>query len=66
MMKKLLKTSPLPTAVIASNDMMAMGAMKAIQEKGLQIPADISVIGYDDIEMGKLCTPALTTIHQPN
>ena len=65
MMKKLLKTSPLPTAVIASNDMMAMGAMKAIQEKGLQIPADISVIGYDDIEMGKLCTPALTTIHQP-
>lgn len=63
--KKLLKLEQMPTAIIASNDMMAMGAMKAIQAKGLQIPGDISVIGYDDIEMSRLCTPSLTTIHQP-
>lgn len=65
LMKELLKCRPRPTAVMAANDMMAMGAMKAIQAAGFQIPGDISVIGYDDIEMSKLCSPALTTIHQP-
>ena len=65
MAKELLKLNPPPTAIFAANDMMAMGAMKAIRTKGLRIPEDISVLGYDNIEMSKLSTPSLTTIHQP-
>lgn len=45
--------------------MMAIGAMKAVQSMGYRVPADISVMGIDDIEMGKLCTPSLTTVLQP-
>lgn len=63
--KGLITRNPRPTALMIANDMMAMGAMKALQSRGLQIPGDISVMGYDDIEMSRLCTPALTTIHQP-
>lgn len=65
MAMELLKLSPAPTAVFAFNDAMALGAMKAAAARGLRVPEDISVLGYDDIEIGKLCTPALTTIHQP-
>lgn len=61
----LLKLNPRPTAVFAANDMMAIGAVKAIQAMGLRVPEDISVMGYDDIEMSQLCTPGLTTIHVP-
>ena len=42
-----------------------MGAMKAVQSMGYRVPADISVMGIDGIEMGKLCTPSLTTVLQP-
>lgn len=54
-----------PTAVLCANDLMAIGAMKAIQERGLNIPRDISVMGYDDIDMASLCAPELTTVRQP-
>ena len=54
-----------PTAIFAANDLMAIGCMKALQEIGLEIPGDISVLGYDNIEMTNLCTPGLTTIEQP-
>ena len=54
-----------PTAIFAANDLMAIGAIKAIRERHLQVPYDISVIGYDDIGMAALCTPELTTIRQP-
>lgn len=53
------------TAVIALNDLMAMGAMKAINEKGLQIPEDISVMGCDDIVMSEYIIPPLTTLKIP-
>lgn len=62
---KLLNLSIPPTAIFAENDLMAIGAMKAIQEKGLSIPKDISVIGFDNIDTTNLCTPALTTVHYP-
>jgi DNA-binding LacI/PurR family transcriptional regulator len=61
----LLNMKKLPTAIFAANDLMAIGAMKAISERGLHIPDDISVIGYDDIDMASLMTPALTTVKQP-
>ena len=54
-----------PTAIFAANDMMAIGCIKALQEMGFSVPEDVSVIGYDNIEISKLCTPTLTTINQP-
>lgn len=53
------------TAVYAISDTMALGAMRALHEKGMNIPEDVSVVGFDGIDMGKYSVPALTTIHQP-
>jgi LacI family transcriptional regulator len=50
------------TAIFVYNDMMAFGAMQAIKEKGLRIPEDIGLVGYDDIPFSSLISPALTTI----
>jgi len=53
------------TAVFAHNDMMAIGAMKAIQEKGLRVPKDIAVIGFDNIPLTSFVTPTLSTVTVP-
>lgn len=63
--KQLLSLAVPPTAIFAANDIMAIGAIRAILDSGKRIPEDISVLGYDDIEMGKFCMPTLTTVHQP-
>jgi DNA-binding LacI/PurR family transcriptional regulator len=63
-MNDLLKTKPYPTAVFAGNDTVAVGVMAAIQQKGLRIPQDIAVVGYDDIPIAAYTTPPLTTIRQ--
>lgn len=65
MMLKILESGKLPTAVFAASDAIAIGAMKAIREKGLSIPKDISIIGFNDTEISAYTTPALTTIHAP-
>ena len=65
MAQELLCSDQLPTALFASNDAIAFGAMRAIQEKGLSIPEDISIIGFNDTEMSSYTTPPLTTIHAP-
>ena len=54
-----------PTAILASNDLSAFGAMDAARECGLNIPDDISVIGFDDVPQAALVYPRLTTVHQP-
>ena len=54
-----------PTAIFASNDVMAMGVMDAIRSRGLRVPGDISVIGFDDIPQASMVRPALTTVNQP-
>lgn len=54
-----------PTAVFASNDLMAMGAVSAAASRGLRIPQDLSVVGFDDIALAAYCNPPLTTIAQP-
>jgi len=54
-----------PTAIFASNDVMAMGVMDAIRHRGLRVPDDVSVIGFDDIPQASLIRPALTTVRQP-
>lgn len=63
--KTLVQRGPLPSALFVCNDMMAMGCINAAKEVGLNIPEDISMIGYDDIYIAKYMTPSLTTIHQP-
>jgi LacI family transcriptional regulator len=63
--KKLMSLSKRPTAVFASNDMMAFGVMDAVRDLGLKIPGDISVIGFDDIFQSSQTMPGLTTVHQP-
>jgi LacI family transcriptional regulator len=54
-----------PTAIFASNDVMAMGVMDAVRNRGLRVPDDVSVVGFDDIPQASLVRPALTTINQP-
>jgi DNA-binding LacI/PurR family transcriptional regulator len=54
-----------PTAVLAMSDAMAIGAMSAARELGLRIPGDLSVVGFDDIDLAAHVDPPLTTVHQP-
>lgn len=63
--ESLLALPELPTAIFASNDLSALGAISAIRQRGLRIPEDISVIGFDDIPQASLIYPRLTTIRQP-
>jgi len=65
-MQELLQKSPDITAVFAMSDVTAIGAIRAIKDSGLRVPEDISVIGYDGIEMGQFMVPKLTTIQQPD
>jgi LacI family transcriptional regulator len=61
----LLNLEPLPTAIIAGNDLMAIGAMRSVQQRGLQVGKDIAIGGFDDIPLSAYTNPALTTVHQP-
>jgi LacI family transcriptional regulator len=63
-MQALLALPEPPTAVFAAADMMAIGAMRAVQAAGLRVPDDVSVVGFDDIQIAPLVNPALTTIRQ--
>ena len=64
-MMKLLTLEPPPEAVFAANDQMAVDAIKAIWERGLNVPDDVAVVGFDDIPMAGYVTPPLTTVRQP-
>ncbi|MBA4544347.1 LacI family DNA-binding transcriptional regulator [Thermoactinomyces daqus] len=63
--KKLLETNPDLTAIFCASDWMAMGAVNGLRDLGKRVPEEVSVIGFDDIELCRYVTPALTTIHQP-
>ncbi|MGW6666350.1 LacI family DNA-binding transcriptional regulator [Peribacillus sp. NPDC055009] len=63
---KLLANEVPPTAIFAANDEMAIGAIKAIKSKGLSVPGDISVVGFDDIKFASIFEPSLTTVAQPS
>jgi DNA-binding LacI/PurR family transcriptional regulator len=64
-MDQMLKIGRRPTAVFCVSDEMAIGALDCILDKGFRVPDDISLIGFDDIELGQVVRPRLTTIHQP-
>ena len=63
-MRVMLNNHPEVTAVICTNDLMAMGAIKELHKRGLRVPEDISVIGVDDIKASAEFDPPLTTIAQ--
>lgn len=65
MAKKLLAQDTRVTAIFAANDVTAFGIARAISEAGLRIPGDISLIGFNDVELANIVSPPLTTIHQP-
>jgi len=62
---KLLECNPRPTAILAANDEMAIGAIDAAQQRSIRIPEELAVIGFDDIQMSGLTHPSLTTVRQP-
>jgi LacI family transcriptional regulator len=63
--KQLLARQKPFTAIFAYNDISAIGAIRALMEKGLRVPQDISVLGFDDIPGAAFHTPSLTTVRQP-
>jgi LacI family repressor for deo operon, udp, cdd, tsx, nupC, and nupG len=62
---ELLALAQPPTALFCENDEMAIGAMQSVKQKGLRVPQDISVAGFDDISFAAFADPPLTTIAQP-
>lgn len=64
-MKSILASGRAPSAVFACNDVMALGAMRALREAGLAIPGDVSVVGFDGIALGEYVDPPLATVRQP-
>lgn len=63
--RRLLRSRPRPTAIIAANDNMALGLIESIHEMGLRIPQDISIAGFDDLDSAIKGFYSLTTVHQP-
>ncbi len=65
MMCEMIESGPLPSAVFAASDPIAIGAVRALTEHGFSVPDDISVVGFDDISMAEFTMPPLTTVHAP-
>ncbi len=64
-LRELMTGRERPTAVICGNDVLAIGAVAECQVQGLAVPADVSITGFDDMEIAALMTPALTTVRFP-
>jgi LacI family xylobiose transport system transcriptional regulator len=63
--ERLFATEDRPTAVFAGNDVQALGIIEVATERGLRVPEDVSVVGYDDTQVATWSRPRLTTVHQP-
>jgi LacI family transcriptional regulator len=64
-MKSLLNLDTLPTAVFIASDTVALGAMNVLYEKGIKVPDDLAIVGFDDIALARYVIPPLTTVHLP-
>ncbi|PRY44569.1 LacI family transcriptional regulator [Umezawaea tangerina] len=62
---ELLDAADPPTALVCFNDKLAVGALRAARARGLRVPEDVSITGFDDIDLSRATTPALTTVRQP-
>jgi LacI family transcriptional regulator len=62
---ELLDLSPRPTAIVCFNDKVAVGTLQAARERGLRVPVDLSIAGFDDIDLSRATDPPLTTVRQP-
>ncbi|HEX4488739.1 MAG TPA: LacI family DNA-binding transcriptional regulator [Terriglobales bacterium] len=62
---RLLRMLPRPTAIFACNDMMALGVLLAARESSLRCPEDLSIVGFDNLDLTEFTAPALTSVHQP-
>lgn len=63
---ELMSRTPRPTAVICGNDVIAVGALAGAHQLGMGVPADVSIIGFDDIDIARYARPPLTTVHVPH
>jgi LacI family transcriptional regulator, galactose operon repressor len=63
--RSLLGSGFQPTAIVCVNDIMAVGALRELRERGLRVPQDVSVTGFDNVKLSEFCYPALTTVHIP-
>jgi LacI family transcriptional regulator len=63
--RSLLASRTSLTAIVCVNDLMAVGAMRELRERGLRVPEDVSVTGFDNVNIAQFCYPALTTVHIP-
>jgi LacI family transcriptional regulator len=65
-LREILARAPDTTSVLCGNDVLAIGALRAAKEMGLSVPGDVSITGFDDIELATLAEPGLTTVHVPH
>lgn len=63
---ELMSLAPRPTAVICGNDVLAAGALHEARRRGISVPNQVSITGFEDIELSEIATPALTTVHVPH
>jgi LacI family transcriptional regulator len=64
-LRQLMETAQPPTAIVCGNDVLAFGALLEAQRLGLDVPRDLSIVGFDDLEMASHVQPGLTTVHVP-
>lgn len=64
--ERLMQATPRPTVIMCVNDVLAAGALQRARDMGLDVPGDVSITGFDDIELARLVTPKLTTVHVPH
>lgn len=64
--EEIMAHDPRPTAVFCGNDVLAVGALRRARELGIDVPGDVSIIGFDDIELAQIAHPPLTTVHVPH
>ncbi len=64
-MEQLLSLKEIPTAIFCYNDLTAVGALRSIRQRGLEVPGDVSIVGFDDLAIASYTQPSLTTIRQP-
>lgn len=64
--EQVMKAAPETTAVFCGNDVLGVGALRRARELGIKVPEDVSIIGFDDIELAEIAYPALTTVHVPH